>query len=161
MLERTASRVLLLLLLLMMGCKHGPDAVLGSVAPQASAIGDAEPLGPEGQASLHTILETGNLPDLRWPDFSDYREDVAKFYVDNHENVASSGAVSDEMLQEVREGKLSVRQRPGPKNSLGLIKFNFPNEYDVYMHDTPATALFSKSRRDFSHGIWKPRTLST
>ncbi|HKM82682.1 MAG TPA: L,D-transpeptidase family protein [Terriglobia bacterium] len=488
MLNRLASRVFLLLLLLMMGCKHGPDAALGSVAPQASSTGDAEPLGPEGQASLHAILETGNLPDLRWPDFSDYREDVAKFYegygdalpwvrgmqatpqaqamigvlqsagekglsaddydgsrwaarlarlkpaardpkepdlvsfdvaltvsamryisdlhigrvnperlhfaidvaerrynlaeflrehvvhgssvpailqqveppypgyqrmiralgryreiarqddgetlpaikkpirpgdsysevprlvrllrlvgdlpedaalradntvyqgalvnavksfqqrhgltpdgqidgqtiaelnvplsrrmrqmeltlerwrwlpdeyqhspvvvnipefrlrayddqfkiavtmkvvvgkayghstpiftnkmryvifrpywnvppsiaraetipsiernpnyltkenmevVDNHENVVSSGAVTDEMLQEVREGKLSVRQRPGPKNSLGLIKFMFPNEYDVYMHDTPATELFSRSRRDFSHG---------
>ena len=72
--------------------------------------------------------------------------------VDKHENVVSSGEVTNEMLQEVREGKLSFRQRPGPKNSLGLIKFNIPNEYDVYMHDTPATELFSKSRRDFSHG---------
>ena len=72
--------------------------------------------------------------------------------VDDHDNVISSGAVTHEMLQEAREGKLSFRQRPGPKNSLGLIKFMFPNEYDVYMHDTPATELFSKSRRDFSHG---------
>jgi murein L,D-transpeptidase YcbB/YkuD len=37
-------------------------------------------------------------------------------------------------------------------NSLGLVKFLFPNSYNVYMHDTPATELFSKSRRDFSHG---------
>jgi len=72
--------------------------------------------------------------------------------VDGRENVISSGAVTNEMLQQVREEKLSFRQRPGPKNSLGLIKFMFPNEYDVYMHDTPATELFSKSRRDFSHG---------
>ena len=72
--------------------------------------------------------------------------------VDDHENVVSSGAVTNEMLEEIREGELSVRQRPGPKNSLGLIKFMFPNEYEVYMHDTPATELFSKSRRDFSHG---------
>ena len=72
--------------------------------------------------------------------------------LDGHDNVVSSGAVTSEMLQEVREGKLSLRQRPGPKNSLGLIKFMFPNEYNVYMHDTPATELFSKSRRDFSHG---------
>jgi murein L,D-transpeptidase YcbB/YkuD len=80
MLDRSASRVFLLLLLFMVGCNHGPDSALGSVAPQTSSIGDAEPLGPEGQASLHAILETGNLPDLRWPDFSDYRQDVAKFY---------------------------------------------------------------------------------
>ena len=72
--------------------------------------------------------------------------------VDEHDNIVSSGAVTDEVLQEAREGKLSFRQRPGSENSLGLIKFNFPNEFGVYMHDTPATELFSRSRRDFSHG---------
>ena len=72
--------------------------------------------------------------------------------VDDHDNIVSSGVVPNEILEEAREGKLSFRQRPGPENSLGLIKFVFPNEFDVYMHDTPATELFSKSRRDFSHG---------
>ena len=52
----------------------------------------------------------------------------------------------------LRQGVLRVRQRPGPKNALGLIKFVFPNEEDVYMHGTPAQALFAESRRDFSHG---------
>ena len=41
---------------------------------------------------------------------------------------------------------------PGPKNSLGLVKFMFPNEYDVYMHSTPEMNLFGLSRRDRSHG---------
>lgn len=72
--------------------------------------------------------------------------------VDPHGNVVSLETVSRPVLREIREGKLLFRQRPGPKNSLGLIKFMFPNEYDVYMHDTPAAELFSKSRRDFSHG---------
>jgi murein L,D-transpeptidase YcbB/YkuD len=45
-----------------------------------------------------------------------------------------------------------VRQRPGRNNSLGLLKFIFPNRYNVYLHDTPAKALFQRSRRDFSHG---------
>jgi murein L,D-transpeptidase YcbB/YkuD len=45
-----------------------------------------------------------------------------------------------------------VRQRPGPANSLGLIKFIFPNAFQVYFHDTPSKRLFSRSRRDFSHG---------
>ena len=45
-----------------------------------------------------------------------------------------------------------MRQRPGPKNSLGLVKFMFPNEYDVYMHSTPEMNLFNLSRRDHSHG---------
>ncbi|MCJ8166309.1 L,D-transpeptidase family protein [Pontibacter sp. E15-1] len=45
-----------------------------------------------------------------------------------------------------------VRQKPGQKNSLGTIKFLFPNEYAVYLHDTPADALFNQTSRDFSHG---------
>ncbi len=48
--------------------------------------------------------------------------------------------------------KYLVRQKPGPKNSLGTIKFLFPNEYAVYLHDTPADALFNQNSRDFSHG---------
>ena len=50
------------------------------------------------------------------------------------------------------EGKLRVRQKPGPSKSLGLAKFIFPNDDNVYMHGTPAPQLFSRARRDFSHG---------
>ncbi|CAL1520897.1 L,D-transpeptidase family protein [Chitinophaga sp. MM2321] len=45
-----------------------------------------------------------------------------------------------------------VRQRPGPKNSLGKVKFLFPNEYNIYLHDTPARYLFGENKRSFSHG---------
>ena len=45
-----------------------------------------------------------------------------------------------------------VRQRPGPGNALGQIKFLFPNKHDVYLHDTPSKGLFSRSLRAFSHG---------
>ena len=54
------------------------------------------------------------------------------------------------------------RQDPGPTNALGRIKFMFPNEYDVYIHDTPARHLFSNDSRDFSSGcirIQKPIVL--
>ena len=67
-------------------------------------------------------------------------------------DVVAEDAVSDTLLAQLRSGKLHLRQRRGPKNSLGLIKFVFPNEYDVYMHDTPARSLFARARRDFSHG---------
>jgi murein L,D-transpeptidase YcbB/YkuD len=65
---------------------------------------------------------------------------------------ATTHAATPENLALVRQGKLFVRQRPGPKNSLGLAKFIFPNDDNVYMHGTPAEALFSRARRDFSHG---------
>lgn len=55
------------------------------------------------------------------------------------------------------------RQLPGPGNSLGQIKFMFPNQFNVYLHDTPSRGLFAKSSRSFSHGcirIEKPVDLA-
>jgi murein L,D-transpeptidase YcbB/YkuD len=46
----------------------------------------------------------------------------------------------------------AVRQLPGPQNSLGRVKFLFPNSYNIYLHDTPAKSLFNESKRAFSHG---------
>lgn len=66
--------------------------------------------------------------------------------------IVSEGAVSGDTLSGLRSGRYDIRQRPGPHNSLGLIKFDFPNSYDVYMHGTPQNELFSRTRRDFSHG---------
>jgi murein L,D-transpeptidase YcbB/YkuD len=56
------------------------------------------------------------------------------------------------------------RQEPGPLNPLGRIKFIFPNECEIYLHDTPARHLFGRVRRDFSHGcirVEKPVELAT
>ncbi|HEX2091042.1 MAG TPA: L,D-transpeptidase family protein [Longimicrobiaceae bacterium] len=49
-------------------------------------------------------------------------------------------------------GKTRVRQKPGPKNSLGLVKYMFPNDYNIYLHDTPQDELFKEDVRAFSHG---------
>lgn len=72
------------------------------------------------------------------------------------ENLEIVGALGDEPtasdLAALRRGTLMLRQRPGPANSLGLVKFDFPNTHDVYLHDTPARGLFARARRDFSHG---------
>lgn len=60
-------------------------------------------------------------------------------------------------------GPTLVRQLPGPDNALDGVKFVFPNEHDVYLHGTPATELFAKTRRDFSHGcirVEKPAELA-
>lgn len=55
-----------------------------------------------------------------------------------------------------------LRQLPGPENSLGLVKFIFPNIYNIYLHDTPSKGLFKSERRTFSHGcirISEPRKM--
>jgi L,D-transpeptidase YcbB len=83
--------------------------------------------------------------------------------VNSRQLVVTSGTVTSDILAELRAGKFFVRQTPGPKNSLGLVKFIFPNSYNVYMHDTPAQEFFAKSRRDFSHGcirLEKPADLA-
>jgi murein L,D-transpeptidase YcbB/YkuD len=51
-----------------------------------------------------------------------------------------------------RPGNVQFRQRPGAHNALGGVKFMFPNQFDVYLHDTPADALFARVERDYSHG---------
>lgn len=62
---------------------------------------------------------------------------------------------TDANIAHLRDGTLRLRQRPGPKNSLGLVKFVFPNDSNVYLHGTPAMELFSHARRDFSHGCMR------
>lgn len=49
-------------------------------------------------------------------------------------------------------GKLYIQQESGPKNALGQIKFMFPNQFSVYLHDTPSKHLFGATKRAFSHG---------
>jgi murein L,D-transpeptidase YcbB/YkuD len=66
--------------------------------------------------------------------------------------VVTTGEVTPEQVLELKSGQLYIRQQPGPKNSLGLVKFMFPNQENVYLHDTPSKSLFSRARRDFSHG---------
>jgi murein L,D-transpeptidase YcbB/YkuD len=83
--------------------------------------------------------------------------------VDSRQDVVTSGTVTSETLEQLHAGKLFIRQTPGPKNSLGLAKFIFPNSYNIYFHDTPEQEFFSKSRRDFSHGcirLEKPADLA-
>ena len=60
--------------------------------------------------------------------------------------------LSDRALERVARGELRIRQKPGPGNALGPIKFVFPNDQNVYLHGTPAEQLFDRTRRDFSHG---------
>jgi murein L,D-transpeptidase YcbB/YkuD len=70
--------------------------------------------------------------------------------VDENDQVITN--ITDEVVAGIRNVRYSIRQKPGPENALGAVKFLFPNRNNVYLHSTPAQALFSRSRRDFSHG---------
>ena len=71
----------------------------------------------------------------------------------NLEVLDASGKVVDpDAIDLDRADAYRFRQRPGAANSLGLVKFMFPNEHNVYLHDTPADSLFARRTRSFSHG---------
>ena len=82
----------------------------------------------------------------------------------NYEVTTSKGEVLKKYtVKQLAQGMVMVREKPGPKNSLGLVKFMFPNQYDIYLHSTPEPYLFERSRRDFSHGcvrVQKPEELA-
>lgn len=58
-------------------------------------------------------------------------------------------------VQKKKDGSLQVYQPPGPRNALGRIRFNFPNEFSVYQHDTPNKDLFARNDRALSHGCMR------
>jgi murein L,D-transpeptidase YcbB/YkuD len=57
-----------------------------------------------------------------------------------------------EIIGHYSDGRPMVRQKPGPRNALGRVKFLFPNSYSIYMHDTPSKSLFNQDYRAASHG---------
>ena len=69
-----------------------------------------------------------------------------------HGSSATSTEVTPQALADVLAGRARIRQRPGPKNALGEIKFTFPNSEHIYLHHTPSVGLFERTQRDFSHG---------
>ena len=74
------------------------------------------------------------------------------------------GYLGRENMEWYRDGGVQrIRQRPGGKNALGLVKFLFPNDFNIYLHDTPAKSLFAKTDRAASHGcirLEKPAELA-
>jgi murein L,D-transpeptidase YcbB/YkuD len=91
------------------------------------------------------------------------RRNPAWFGRNNLEIVRGAGddavpvPATPENIVALATGSLRLRQRPGPDNSLGLVKFVLPNAFNVYLHATPARELFDASRRAFSHGCIRVR----
>jgi len=84
------------------------------------------------------------------------RREPAYWQREGFEFVTAGGgvveALSPALLDATLEGQARIRQRPGPRNALGDIKFVFPNRDNIYLHHTPSVGLFERDRRDFSHG---------
>jgi len=84
------------------------------------------------------------------------RRDPGHFAREGFEFVDAGGRALAELtparLDAVLTGALRLRQRPGERNALGDVKFVFPNRDAIFLHHTPATSLFGRDRRDFSHG---------
>ena len=95
-----------------------------------------------------SIARNETIPAIR-KDPSYFQRQQLEF-VDSQGNVYNT--LSQARLDAVLSGTMRIRQRPGPHNALGDIKFIFPNNDHIYMHHTPAVQLFHRSRRDFSHG---------
>ena len=106
-----------------------------------------------------SILRNELIPKTRRD--PNYLADKGFEVVDRSGNIVPSSPASDDVIDGLRSGSMSVRQKPGPKNALGLVKFIFPNQYNVYLHSTPEQELFSRSRRDFSHGCIRVENLRT
>jgi murein L,D-transpeptidase YcbB/YkuD len=67
---------------------------------------------------------------------------------------SNPGYLESQNMEQVgtEDGLPKIRQLPGEKNSLGRVKFLFPNSFNIYFHDTPAKSLFDKDKRAYSHG---------
>ena len=61
-------------------------------------------------------------------------------------------------IEQNRDGTVRIYQPPGDSNALGRIRFNFPNKFLVYQHDTPDKHLFAQDKRAYSHGCMRVRT---
>jgi murein L,D-transpeptidase YcbB/YkuD len=143
---------------------------LGERYIMVNIAGFALDLVEGGQPALSMKIVAGK-PTTRTPMFSGVMKNVV---LNPYWNVPSDIARKEVLPRIAREpgyaakegfevSGTSVRQKPGPRNALGRVKFLFPNRFNVYLHDTPSRSLFSRAVRGFSHGcirIEKPVELA-
>jgi len=160
--------------------RAGPFIVVNIPAFELWALDGEDPTAPATTNMRVVVGKSLNkqtpvfIEDMRWLDFAPYwnvpysitvnellpaiRKDPSWVDRNNYEIVASFDdnaqalPASPENIEKLGSGRLKLRQKPGPRNALGLVKFIFPNAMNIYLHSTPAQQLFARTRRDFSHG---------
>jgi murein L,D-transpeptidase YcbB/YkuD len=107
-------------------------------------------VGKEGHS---TMMFTGNLNQVVFSPYWNVPPSIVKNEIMPAMAKNPNYLASHNMESTGNEGGLPViRQLPGPQNSLGKVKFLFPNSFNIYFHDTPAKSLFEKDKRAYSHG---------
>ncbi len=106
-----------------------------------------------GKSANSTVIFTGNLKYIVFSPYWNVPTSIVKKEIVPSLEKNSNYLEKNHMeITGKSNGLPLVRQIPGPFNSLGLVKFLFPNNYDIYLHDTPNRDLFSQSSRSLSHG---------
>ena len=149
-----------------------PRHVLVNLAEQRAYVVD------DGKVSFETVVVVGaDTPDRRTPEFShtmthmvvnpswyvprsitvnEYLPALRRGGARHLEVYSRNGRVNPNNVDFSRYNAsnfpFSLKQPPGPRNALGRVKFMFPNRWNIYLHDTPAKALFGRDVRTFSHG---------
>jgi murein L,D-transpeptidase YcbB/YkuD len=107
-----------------------------------------------GKEGHNTTMFTGNLNQVVFSPYWNVTPNIVKDEI-LPAMANDPGYLARNEMEEIpggEDGIPNIRQLPGPKNSLGKVKFLFPNSFDIYFHDTPAKSLFSSDKRAFSHG---------
>jgi murein L,D-transpeptidase YcbB/YkuD len=129
-----------------------------SVATHNTIVGARKTPSPSFAASIQSVTLN---PYWDPPDSIEDAELIPKFrrnpaaaIADGFEGVLPNGAVvgASQIDWKAKPFAYNLRQRPGPKNALGIVRFDLPNPFAVFLHDTPARALLEREKRALSHG---------
>lgn len=127
-----------------------PEFMLHAYEGPKKAFDMVVVVGKEGH---NTTTFTGDLNQVVFSPHWNVPESIVKNEI--MPKLASNPGYLESQNMEIVEqnGDLpTIRQKPGPGNALGKVKFLFPNSFDIYFHDTPSKSLFERSKRAFSHG---------
>lgn len=104
-----------------------------------------------GKAAKRTTIFRDNVSEIILNPYWNVPASITRNEIIPHIN-RNSAYLRNNNMEVVSQHPFTVRQKPGPDNSLGKMKFLFPNSYNIYLHDTPAKELFDATKRAFSHG---------
>ena len=106
-----------------------------------------------GKEGHNTVSFSGDLSTVVFSPYWNVPPSIVKKEI-LPKMASNPGYLESQEMEQIgtEDGLPKIRQRPGDKNSLGHVKFLFPNSFNIYFHDTPAKSLFSRDKRAYSHG---------